>query len=78
MERGAAQLPVNCRDVVLACARRMTWKGTHPAVERLPGEYPKGVRVSAKEMRPYNARLERSATLPEYDITIKPLTPRGR
>lgn len=64
-------------DVILACARRMTWKGMHPAVERLPGDYPKGRRVSVKEMRPYKARLERSANLPKYDITIKPLVPRG-
>ena len=25
-----------------------------------------------KEMKPYQARLERSATLPKYDIAIKP------
>jgi hypothetical protein len=28
--------------------------------------------VAAKEMNEYEARLERSATLPKYDITIKP------
>ena len=58
--------------VVLQCALRMTWKGLHPTVRRLHGEYPDGVRVSAKEMKPYKARLQRSATLPKYDITIKP------
>jgi len=41
-------------------------------VKRLDGEYPDGVRVAAKEMKKYQARLERSATLPKYDITIKP------
>jgi hypothetical protein len=41
-------------------------------VKRLHGEYPEGVRVSAKEMKEYEARLERSATLPKYDITMMP------
>jgi Rhodopirellula transposase DDE domain len=58
--------------VVLQCALRMRWKGQHPTVKRLYGNYPDGVRVAAKEMKPYEARLQRSATLPKYDITIKP------
>jgi DDE family transposase len=58
--------------VVLQCALRMTWKKRHPTVKRLHGAYPDGVRVPAKEMKQYEARLERSATLPKYDITIKP------
>jgi Rhodopirellula transposase DDE domain len=59
--------------VVLRCALRMTWKGHHPTVRRLDGVYPDGVRLTAKEMRPYEARLQRSATLPKYDIVIKPI-----
>jgi hypothetical protein len=35
--------------------------------------YPDGVRLTAKEMRPYEARLQRSATLPKYDIIIRPM-----
>jgi hypothetical protein len=58
--------------VVLQCALRMTWKGLHPTVKRLHGAYPDGVRVPAKEMQLYEARLQRSVTLPDYDITIKP------
>jgi hypothetical protein len=58
--------------VVLQCALRMTWKRQHPRVKRLQGVYPDGVRVAAKEMKQYEARLQRSATLPKYDITIKP------
>jgi hypothetical protein len=50
----------------------MTWKGRHPEVKSLRGEYPDGVRVPAKEMKPYNARLRRSTALPHYDITIEP------
>ena len=57
---------------VLGCARRMTWMGRHPIVRCLAGEYPDGVRVPAREMKIYEARLDRSPTLPDYDITIKP------
>jgi hypothetical protein len=41
-------------------------------VKRLEGEYPDGVKPSEKEMKPYETRLERSKTLPKYDITIRP------
>jgi hypothetical protein len=50
----------------------MTWKGRHPTVRILLGKYRDGVCVPAKEMRLIEARLQRSATLPKYDITIKP------
>jgi hypothetical protein len=63
---------LNGLEVVLQCARRMTWKSRHPTVKCLPGEYPDGVRVAAKEMKLYEARLQRSAALPKYDIIIKP------
>jgi transposase len=63
---------LNGLKVVLRCALRMRWKGRHPTVKRLEGEYPDGVRVPAREMKPIEARLERSTTLPKYDITIKP------
>ena len=65
---------LNCLKVVLQCALRMTWKGRHPTVKRLHGTDPEGVRVPAKEMKQYEARMQRSATLPKYDITIKPRT----
>jgi hypothetical protein len=58
--------------VVLQCALRMRWKRLRPVVKRLHGAYPDGVRVLRKEMKGIEARLERSATLPDYDITIKP------
>ena len=63
---------LNGLKLALRGALRMTCKGLHPTVKRLPGEYPDGVRVSAKEMRPYEARLQRSVIVPKYDITIKP------
>ncbi len=63
---------LNSLEVVLRCALRMTCKGSHPTVKHFEGEDPDGVRVAAKEMKPYEARLERSATLPKDDIVIKP------
>jgi hypothetical protein len=60
--------------VVLQCALRMRWKGHHPTVRRLEGVYPDGVRLTAKEMKPIEARLERSTTLPKYDIVIRPVS----
>jgi hypothetical protein len=63
---------LNSLQVILERARRMTWLGKHPVVEHLDGEYPEGIRLTKKEMKPYEARLERSKTLPKYDITIKP------
>ena len=66
---------LNRLKVILQQALRMTWKGMHPVVKRLHGNYPVGVRLTKKEMKPYEARLERSKTLPKYNILIKPKTP---
>jgi hypothetical protein len=41
---------LNRLKVVLQCALRMRWKGRHPTVKCLHGEYPDGVRVARKEM----------------------------
>ena len=67
---------LNCLKVLLQEARRMTWRGQHPTLKRLHGEYPAGVRITKKNMKPHEARLERSAALPKYDITIRPSQPR--
>ena len=67
---------LNRLKVILQQALRMNWKGNHPVVKRLQGDYPDGVRLSKKEMKPYEARLQRSQTLPKYDILIKPRTAR--
>ena len=72
LERKWNGVLLNCVSIVLACARRMTWRGKHPEIHQLQGDYPMGVKLSRKEMKPWEARLERSPTLPKYDITIKP------
>ena len=67
---------LNCLKVILQQALRMTWCGQHPTLKRLHGEYPDGVRLSKKEMKPYEARLERSKALSKYDIVIRPKQPK--
>jgi hypothetical protein len=63
---------LNCLKVILQLALRMCWRGRHPVVRRLEGDYADGIKLSKKEMKPYEARLERSKTLPKYDIKIRP------
>jgi hypothetical protein len=68
---------LNCLKVILQFALRMRWKGKHPTVKRLEGDYRQGIRLSKKDMKPYEARLQRSPTLPKYDIIIKPVQARS-
>lgn len=65
---------LTCWEVVLDRAQRMTWKGEYPDISRLEGHYPNGVIVPKSEMKAYAARLDRSKTLPNYDIIIRPLS----
>jgi len=58
--------------VILNRASRMSWKGEHPTVQALEGDYPYVPTITDKEWKAYAARLERSATLPKYDIIIRP------
>lgn len=63
---------LNCLKVILPAALRMTGKGPPPTVKRLAGGYQKGLRLSKKALKRYEARWERSQTLHQYDIPIKP------
>jgi hypothetical protein len=59
-------------EVVLNWAKTMTWKGQQPAVPLVEGEYERGKRLGEEEMKPYEARLQRSATLPKWSVIITP------
>lgn len=59
-------------DTMLAWAKSMTWKGKHPFVALNSSEYPKGIKLSKKQMRPIEARLIRNTELPKWDILIHP------
>ena len=68
---------LNCLKVILPEALRMKWCGQPPTLKRLHGAYPDGVRITQQDMKPYEARLERSPALPKYDLVIRPSQPRG-
>lgn len=53
-------------------AGTMTWKGIQPVVHLWDKIYAKGVRLTKKEMQPYEERLERSSSLPKWDVVINP------
>ena len=69
---------LTCWQVVQACALRMTWNGRHPNVHRLEADYQHPQPLTNADMKSINPRLERSETLPKYDLIIKPKHPRGR
>ena len=52
--------------------------GERPKVLHLAHNYDDEVDVTNAEMKRINQRLQRSKTLPKYDITIKPTKARGR
>jgi transposase len=58
--------------VVLQGALRMFWKGQHPTIKWLAGDYPDGIRVTGRAKKVLESRLERSTVLPKYDIIIRP------
>jgi hypothetical protein len=60
-------------DVAMAWAKTMTWNGEHPEeVVHLDREYTKGIKVPKAEMEQINAHIQRSKTLPKWDVTITP------
>jgi hypothetical protein len=63
---------LDCLKIVLQCALRMFWKAEHPTIKCLKGDYPDGVRVTGRAKKELESRLERLATLPKYDIIIRP------
>ncbi len=75
-QKGGGSLLTNLQ-AILHEAGRMMWCGRHPTAHHLEGSWADGVRLTKKEMKPIEARLERSKTLPKYDITIRPKQPRG-
>lgn len=54
----------------LGMARGMTYKGVHPVVALNEGAYLKGVRLTAKAMKPYERCIQRLKDLGKWFITI--------
>lgn len=61
-------------DKAINWAATMTWKGIQPVVHLWKKIYEKGICLTKKEMKPYESRIERSNSLPKWDVTIPPLT----
>ena len=61
------------RDTVqkaLGMAEGMTYKGVHPTATLIETAYPIGVRLTKKQMQPYEACLQRLAGLGKWFVTI--------
>jgi hypothetical protein len=54
----------------LGMAEGMTYKGVHPKVTLIETPYAKGVRLTKKQMKPYEACLQRLTGLGKWFITI--------
>ena len=61
-------------EKIVGWASTMTWKGIKPVVRLWEKIYDKGVRLTKKEMKPYENRIERSNKLPKWDVLIEPLS----
>jgi len=59
-------------EKTLEWAGTMTWNGVRPVVHLLDAVYQKGVKLTKEAMKIYEDRIERSETLPMWDVTIKP------
>lgn len=64
---------LNTIDKAIEWAKTMTWKGIKPIVHLCEKVYKSGVKLTGKEMKPYEDRIVRSSLLPKWDITISPL-----
>jgi hypothetical protein len=46
----------------------MTWKGVRPVVHLIDKLYENGISLTKKELKPYLKKLNRSLTLPKWDV----------
>jgi len=61
-------------DKAIGWAKTMTWKGFKPIVHYCQKIYENGIKLTPKEMKPYEDRIKRSSSLPKWDIIIEPLS----
>lgn len=60
-------------DDAIEWAKSMTWKGIQPVVRLLEKAYETGKKLTEKEMRKYEERIQRSDNLPKWDVVITPV-----
>jgi hypothetical protein len=59
-------------DAVREWTKTMRWGGIEPSVYFLNREYHTGAKLTAKEMKPYSERLQRTPPFERWSLTIKP------
>ena len=59
-------------EIMLGWAKTMTWKGLKPIVNLSKKVYKKGIRLTKKEMKVIEMKLQRNPDLPKWDILILP------
>jgi hypothetical protein len=64
--------PLETVEKALGMAEGMTYKGVHPTATLIETAYPKGVRLTKREMKPYEARVQRLSGLRKWFATIEP------
>lgn len=62
----------------LGMAEGMTYKGVHPVASLVEGDYPKGVKLDKKAMKPYEKCLDRLKELEKWFIQISASTAAAR
>lgn len=63
---------LNSVEAAIEWASTMTWNGVKPVIHLLNKSYEKGVKLTKKAMKAYEERLQRSETLPKWDVSIEP------
>lgn len=66
--------PLTTIEKALGMAEGMTYKSVHPHVAFVTGDYPKGVKLDKKAMRPYEECLCRLRDLEKWFIKISAST----
>ena len=59
-------------ETTLEWAKTMTWKGISPVIKLVETAYQKGVRMGKKAFNALANRIDRDASLPKYNLTIRP------
>jgi len=62
-------------ETALNFAQTMTWNGHHPVVKLVDKTYPTGVRLTPKEMKELEKRLQRLPGLEKWFVRIEPVPP---
>jgi hypothetical protein len=64
--------PLLTVEHALGMAAGMTYKGVHPVTSLVDSDYPKGVRLTKKEMIPYEDCMDRLKGLGKWFLEILP------